>query len=390
VKLSRFFPVIVVLAIFTAIGIVVGLTTNWFPVKASVEANSVDALFNFMLAIAVVIFLIVEGGIIYVIVRFRAKKGDDSDGRNYHGNTALEVTWTAIPAVIVFVLAIVSFQVFADMRTPGENPVTITAVGQQFQWSFHYKLPANADPNLTDEQRQKLESYMVSSNLYVPINKPVTMNIEALDVMHAFFVPELRIKQDAIPGRIETAYFTPSELHTPEMEQQLTDAGDPNAVWWVECAELCGSGHANMSMVSHFYIVEQADYDKFIGDMYQRGLDILNDPRNPEVGKQVMATGRYPCKACHILTDAYPDQQKIGPSLDGIGTRAAEHAAKGEGVLGGNDAAAYIRTSIVNPNHFITPGYQPNIMPQIFGDRSVMPEDDLEAIVNYLLTQTAP
>ncbi|MBX3080828.1 MAG: c-type cytochrome [Anaerolineae bacterium] len=389
-KLSRLVPVIVVLAIFTAIGIVVGLTANWFPVQASVEANSVDALFNFMLAIATVIFLIVEGGIIYVIVRFRAKKGDTSDGRNYHGNTALEVTWTAIPAVIVFVLAILSFQVFADLRTPGENATVITAVGQQFQWSFHYKLPANTDPNLTDEQRQKLESYMVSSNLYVPLNKPVTMNIEALDVMHGFFIPELRIKQDAIPGRVENTYFTATVLHTPDMEQQQTQAGDVNAVWWVECSLLCGSGHGNMSMVSHFYVVEQADYDKFIDDMYQKGIAILNDPRNPEVGKQLMASGHYPCKACHTLADAYPDQQKIGPDLDGIATRAADHAAKGEGTIGGSDAAAYIRTSIVNPNAYVVSGFQPNIMPQIFGDRSVMPEDDLEAIVNYLLTQTAP
>lgn len=368
---NRLIPVIVVLAIFTAIGIGVGLTAQWFPVQASVEARSVDSLFNFMLAIATVIFLIVEGGIIYVIWRYRARKGDNSDGRNYHGNTALEITWTAIPAVIVFVLAVFSFQVFADLRTPGVNALDIGAVGQQFQWSFKYQLPANADPNLTEEQRQKLTSYMVSSELYVPVDRAITMHIEAVDVMHAFFIPEFRVKQDAIPGRVEKAYFTP------------TMKGE----FWVFCAELCGTGHAAMSQINKIHIVEQDEFDNYVNTLYERGLQIINDPRNPEVGKQLMASGRYPCKGCHILSDAYPEANRIGPSLNGIATRAEGHAAADEGTIGGNDAAAYIRTSILNPNAYLVAGYQAGIMPQNYNDRSIMPEDDLEAIVNYLLTQ---
>lgn len=359
------------IAIFTVIGIIVGLTTNWFPVRASVEAESVDSLFNFMLAIAVVIFLIVEGGIIYVIWRYRARPGDTSDGRYYHGNMALEITWTAIPAVIVVVIAAFSFVVFQDLRTPGENALQIGTVGQQFQWSFRYDLPASIDPNLTEEQKAKLKTYMVTSQLYVPVNRPVQVNIESLDVMHAFYIPEFRIKQDAIPGRMETVYFTP------------TIKGE----YWVFCAELCGTGHAAMSQINKVFVVEQAEYDQYVEDLYKKGLEIISDPRNPEVGKQLMASGRYPCKACHILTDAYPEQNRIGPELNGIATRAEGHAANDEGTIGGDDAAAYIRTSILNPNAYLVAGYQPGIMPQNYSDRSIMPEDDLEAIVNYLLTQ---
>lgn len=372
-RLNRLIPVIIVLAVFLAIGIVAGLTANWFPDQASAEAVSVDSLFNFMLAIAVFIFLIVEVGIVYTIIRFRARKGDDSDGRNYHGNTALEITWTAIPAVIVFVLAILSFQVFADLRTPGENAVVIGAHGQQFQWSFQYPLPPRGETELVGdpEKRDKVLSYMVDTALYVPLNRPVTMDITAADVMHAFYVPEFRVKQDAIPGRVTNTYFTPTKL----------------GVYSVECAELCGSGHGNMSLISKVHIVEQADFDAYIEGLYDKAIAIVNDPRNAEVGKVLLASGRYPCSGCHILTDAYPLQNKIGPSLNGIATRAAEHAANGEGVLGGNDAAAYIRTSIINPNFYVVAGYPAGVMPQNFGDRSIMPEDDLEAIVNYLLTQ---
>src|SRR5438094_561517 len=110
VKSNRIVTVIIIGVVVVAIGVIVGLTARWMPTQASAEAKSVDSLFNFMLAIATVVFLIVEGGIIYSIIRFRHRAGDDSDGPPDHGNTALEVTWTAIPAVIVFVLTIYSYK----------------------------------------------------------------------------------------------------------------------------------------------------------------------------------------------------------------------------------------------------------------------------------------
>lgn len=373
-KLNRFAGFLIAGAVFVVIGIIVGLTARVFPVQASAEAIAVDSLFNFMLAIAVVVFLIVEGGIIYSIVRFRRKKGDETDGAPIHGNLALEITWTAIPAVIVFILSIYSYQVYVTLRNPDprDNELTVGVVGAQFQWSFRYDMPPDSDPQVTEELRQKISQYMVDSTLVVPKDRPIRAKIESRDVIHSFFIPEFRIKQDATPGRVTEAYFTP------------TLVGE----WWVVCAELCGTGHAAMSQINKVRVVEQAEYDLFIEEMYLRAKGIATDPRAAEAGRTLLANGKYPCGACHVLTDLGWNGN-IGPSLNGIATRAAGHAEAGEGLIGGTDAAAYLRGSIINPNLYVVSGYQAGLMPQNYGNPNVMSEDDLEAIINYLLTQEA-
>jgi cytochrome c oxidase subunit 2 len=369
VKPNRIATFLIVGAVFVVVGILVGLTARVFPTQASAEATNVDSLFNFMLAIAVVVFLIVEGGIIYSIIRFRKKPGDESDGTPIHGNTTLEIIWTAIPAIVVVVLAVYSYQVFAQTQTPQENQLVIGVIGQQFQWKFTYPLPPDPDPNVTAAMRDKIKTYMITSELHLPVGRPVRVDIESRDVIHGFFIPEFRIKQDAIPGRVSYAYFTP------------TATGE----WAVECTVLCGVGHGNMSQINRVIVQEPAEYDKYVAALYGNAKTILNDPRSPAVGKELFVQ-KYPCATCHTLTDA-GTTGKIGPSLDGVGTRAGDHAQKAEGLIGGTDAAAYLRGSIVNPNQYIVEGFQPNIMPQTFGDPKVMPTDDLEAIVNYLLTQ---
>ncbi len=145
-KPNRIVTFLIVGVVFVAIGVLVGLTARVFPTQASAEATNVDSLFNFMLAIAVVVFLIVEGGIIYSIIRFRKKPGDESDGAPVHGNTTLEIVWTTIPAIVVIVLAFYSYQVFAQTQSPHEDQLVIGVIGQQFQWKFTYPLPPDPDP----------------------------------------------------------------------------------------------------------------------------------------------------------------------------------------------------------------------------------------------------
>jgi cytochrome c oxidase subunit 2 len=375
VKLSRIAIFLIVGAVFVAIGVFVGSTVNVFPTAASAEASSVDRLFGFMLAIATVVFLIVEGGIIYSIIRFRKRKGDESDGAPIHGNTALEITWTTIPAIIVFVLSIYSYQVFVQTRTPGNDaPLQVGVIGAQFKWSFRYALPADDRPEVTDELREKIRGFMADPNLHLPVNVPVQANIESLDVLHAFYVPAFRIKEDAIPGRVTTAFFTPSTV------------GD----YPVECAELCGPGHGEMSLITRVFIQEQADYDRFIQDLYARAYEAATNPRLPEVGRQLFL--QYPCGNCHANTDL-GTTAVLGPNLSDIGVQAVQFAAEGAAQVGPTDedatdspAANYIRASIVNPNSHIVPGYSANLMPQNYGDPNVMPRDHLEALVNYLVT----
>lgn len=373
--MNRIAIFLVVGAVFVAIGIVVGSTANVFPVQASAEAASVDALFNFLLVIAVVVFLIVEGGIVYSVIRFRKRKGDESDGAPIHGNTALEITWTAIPAVVVFVLAIYSYQVFVETRTPREGQLVVGVIGAQFQWQFRYPVPEDDNPEITPELRDRIQQFMVAPDLYLPVGRPVRADIESRDVIHSFFVPAFRVKEDAIPGRVTNAYFTPIEI----------------GEYPVKCAELCGVGHGEMSLINRVFVTEQAEYDRFVADLYARAVEAATNPRLPEVGRQLFL--QYPCGNCHMNADL-GTMAVLGPDLSNIGAVAEERAAQGvPGIVPPGDAegvdspaANYIRGSIVNPNAYLVSGYPANLMPQNYGDPRIMPRDHLEAIVNYLLT----
>jgi len=368
VKPQRIAAIFIVGVVFIAIGVYVAQNANWFPVQASAEAGQVDALFNLMLGIATVIFLIIEGGILGSIIFFRHKKGDETDAAPNHGNTALEVTWTAIPAVIVFILAILSYQLFAQMQAPVTGEQTIDVTAQQFFWQFSY--PYQDFPDLTKEQNAAAASNMVDKELHLAVGKPVVMSITARDVMHAFYVPEFRIKQDAIPGKVTNARFTPSLVGT----------------YNVVCTELCGQGHSTMH--APVVVQSQSDYDKYISDLRNNARTAALDPRRADRGKQLMQT-KYPCGSCHVLTDAGL-AGNVGPHLDGVATRAAantDNRLTGSGLT--NDpanVAQYLRTSIISPSTYLVPGFS-DLMPKNFGDPTVMPEDDREAIINYLLTQ---
>ena len=363
-KPLRYLVIFIVGAVFIAIGVYVARTANWFPTAASAEAGQVDQLFNVMLGIATVIFLIIEGGILGSIIFFRHRKGDETDAAPDHGNTALEVTWTAVPAVIVFILSILSYQLFAQMQTPKNNELALGVKAQQFFWQFSY--PYEPFSDLTKEQNDAAAANMVSNELHLPLNRPVVMDITSVDVLHSFYVPEFRMKQDAIPGKTTNARFTPTQL------------GDYNVV----CTELCGANHAAM----HAPVIVQngSDYDAWVGDLRGKARIAALDPRRADRGKQLMQT-KYPCGSCHKLADAGLIQT-VGPDLDGIATRAADNQDNRLTGSNAKDVAEYLRISIVNPSTYLVPGYA-DLMPKNFGDPTVMPEDDREAIVNYLLTQ---
>jgi cytochrome c oxidase subunit II len=364
VNLNRTTTVIVVGLVLIAIGAFVGLTAHVMPVQASAEAVSVDSLFNFMLGIATVVFLIVEGGIIYSIIRFRRKPGDETDGPPQHGNTALEITWTAIPAVIVFILTIYSYKVFSDIQAPQPNETVIGVIGQQFQWTFTY--PYEPFSDLSNEQNDIAKSNMISTDLHVPSGRSVRVEIQARDVMHGFYIPEFRIKQDAIPGRITTTRFTP------------TTVGE----YAVVCSELCGQGHAQMH--NKVFVDDATTYDAFVADMRTRAREAVTNPRRPERGKQLVQQ-KYPCGSCHTLADAGLTGI-VGPNLNGIATKAANNVDNRLSNSGVQTPEEYLRLSILNPGVYLVPGFG-NLMPKNFADPNVMPEDDREAIVNYLMTQ---
>lgn len=262
------------------LGITLTLISLWYgqnhglmPVAASEDAKEIDNIFNLMMTIATGLFLIVEGVIIYIVIRFRRKPGDQTDGPAVEGNVPLEIFWTAIPTLIVFILAVYSFEIYnniggldplisrgsdteiahhshnhstmmamggdrkvalgigASYDGEGVPPLVVNVKGIQYAWIFTYP-----------------ETGIVSGELHAPVNRPVQLNMEAGDVIHAFWVPQLRLKQDVIPGQETILSFTSNQI----------------GQYPVICAELCGAYHGGMK--SSFVVHSQADYDQWVQD----------------------------------------------------------------------------------------------------------------------------
>jgi len=262
-------------------GVAMTLISLWYgqnhglmPVAASSDAGDVDQLFNFMMTIATGLFLLVEGVLVYSVIVFRRKKGDTTDGPPIEGNVPLEIVWTAIPTVIVFILSIYSFEIYNRMG--GLDPMASRDPGpNQLAHMQHHSQLVALDPNedialglgVSPESQQDVnpleikvngiqyawvftypESGVISGEIHVPIDRPVALNMTACDVIHAFWLPEFRIKQDVIPGRETNLVFTPNKI----------------GQYPVVCAELCGAYHGGMK--TQLYVQSQEDYDQWIKD----------------------------------------------------------------------------------------------------------------------------
>jgi cytochrome c oxidase subunit 2 len=332
---AAMFALVILLA-----GVLIGRYVRLTPAEASIRAGQVDLLFNTMLGIAAAIFLLVEGILVVAAIRYRRKKGDDGDGLPIHGSHRLEIAWTLVPTLIVLWLGVYSYQIFAQIRTPPQDAMTVEVISRQFQWEFRYP-----------------EAHIIANDLYLPEGQAVRLRIRSEDVLHSFWVPEFRVKQDAIPMRETEVYFTPHAVGR----------------YRVVCAELCGVGHARMGLISHVVVQSRTDFDAWVAEQ-QAAAGRPPDP--------VTLFARYGCNACHALAVAGAEGQ-VGPSLDGIGTLAATR-------LPGVPAEAYIRQSILDPDAFIAPecptGPCPaGVMPRDFAVR--LPPPHLDALVNFLLQQ---
>ncbi len=323
-------------AIFTLIvilgGLLAGLLVRLMPPGASVEAGPIDLLFNQMLGISTAIFVLVESILIYAAIRFRRKKNDPRDGLPIQGSNRLEIAWTVIPTLIVLWLGTVSFQLLQDLRSPAPDAMVIDVISRQFQFEFYYP----------DLDRTTLD-------LIVPVDQPIRLKITSNDILHSFWVPAFRIKQDAIP-RVETElFFTANKVGT----------------YPIRCAELCGAGHAQMGFVNNVVVQQASEFTAWATGERAAVLD------------PVELFALYGCVACHELASANATGQ-VGPSLNGIGGRAANQQP-------GVSAEDYIRQSILMPNAYIVGGFAENIMPKDFGQRMDPPE--LDALVSYLLKE---
>jgi len=203
-----------IIALTAAISAVM-LPIRWTGENASAEADKIDTLLDVTIVISAFVFSLVVVLLIYALWKFRVKPGDESDGEPIHGNTRLEVAWTLIPTAIVLFAAGYSWVVLDDIEKDKQDPLTVSVFSQQFAWSFAY-------PG---------KDYAFSEGeLHVPVGRQVRFKLHTLDVIHSFWVPEWRVKKDAVPGLVTTVKATP----------------DKEGTYQLVCTELCGFGHSTM------------------------------------------------------------------------------------------------------------------------------------------------
>jgi cytochrome c oxidase subunit 2 len=345
-------PLIGIAVVASLLGIALGLLIDWFPVQASTQGEDIDTFYDVLIIASVPMFVLVTSVVLYSAYRFRMRPGEENmDGPPIHGNTRLEVVWTIIPAVLMLGLCTYAYVVLHDAEkapaaTGGKPELNVRVVGEQFAWTFYYDNPSGGGKPVSDSQ------------LYVPKDRSVRFTVQTKDVLHDFWVPAFRWKIDAVPG-INTHYrVTPKRLGNYE----------------IVCAELCGLGHATMRQTAH--VVSEQAFSAWLTKKSKpapaagAGGGGGGATATAAEGKQLFAANG--CNGCHTLKEAGASGT-VGPNLD--------QALKGKD-------AAFIKTSIVDPNAEIAKGYQPGIMPPNFG-QTLQPAE-LDALVKYLEETTNP
>ena len=314
------------------IGIVIAILVSlvavlipWLPTSASQEMDRIEFVYWFATVICIGIFALVMAVIVYSVMAFRSPPEDESDGPSIHGHTGLEIAWTVVPAILVIAIGVVSAIVLSQNGNAGTNPMTIKVFAQQFAWRFEYPESNN----------------LKSEELVLPVDRGIKLEMESADVIHSFWIPEMGQKQDLVPGIETNLVITPTRTGT----------------FTLICTELCGLGHATMR--APVRVVSQAEFATWVKEQQAGGGKGTS-------GAAVFASAG--CGGCHAFTPAGTNGA-IGPNLDNLAADAKK---------AGEDPAAYVRESIVDPNAVLATGYSAGVMPGSFG-KSLSADGDRRA-----------
>ncbi len=304
---------VIIMAVLTYSGL---NAAGLMPVEASAQAVSIDWLWNWQLIAISFLFSLIVVPMVYSLIVFRRKKGETGDGEHIEGNTVLEIAWTVVPLLIVLAFAYMGAYSLGETRRVDPNALTIQVKARQFAWTFEYP-----------------DYGIVSNELHIPVNKQVVLKMESADVIHSFWVPEFRVKQDVVPGRVTEYRITPTLI------------GD----YKVRCAELCGSSHAYMQ--SPVIVDSQTDYTAWISE---QGKIAAEAAKTPE-GQGQRLTVKNGCIGCHSIDGS----KMTGPTwLNLYGSEVK--LDDGRTVIADD---AYITESILNPKAAEVEGFAPTVMP---------------------------
>jgi cytochrome c oxidase subunit 2 len=308
----------------------------WMPKAVNVEADSTDQMFYAVLGLSIFFFVAIAGAVVYFVVKYRHRPGHKAEPSAAH-NDALEITWTVIPTIICVFLFYFGWRTYVKVVTPPTKAVEIDTLAWRWSWQFTHS------------------NGVKDKDLHVPVNTPVRLVMTSKDVLHAFYAPAMRVKQDIIPRRYTYSWF----LATKPGTYRLT------------CAEYCGTDHSQMGISEEgrravVVVHEPGKYEQYLADESARALQLPP----AQLGQKVFEKN---CTSCHTLDGSV----KVGPSFKGtFGT--VVKTADGASV---KMDETYIRESVLVPTAKTRAGFPAGTMPSFEGQ---LKEKEIEGIIAFI------
>ncbi len=305
--------------------------TGQMPLQANKYATKVDSLYNFLLIVSLISCILVIGGMIFFVVKYKRKTADDDTPYISH-NSTLEFLWSFIPFLIFLFVFVWGWKLFHETKTYPKNAFEIHVFGRQWSWDFQYK-----------------SGKMTTNEFVVPIGKPIKLILTSTDVLHSFFIPSMRIKQDVVPGMYLAMWFQ----------------ADKEGEFQIFCTEYCGKNHSRMH--AKLKVVSQIEFEEWLA----------NDPMKKYEGMGLVQRGKMVAKekACTVCHSFIEDKVLVGPSLKGAFGQIRE-LTDGSKV---KFDEAYIIESIKKPQDKKPVGFKNGVM-------SLVPISDQEIswIIEYI------
>ncbi len=326
--------------------------STYMPPAATKIAGEVDSIYTFLLISSLISFILLIGGLFYFIYKYQRKTANDKTAYITHNHT-LEFVWSFIPFVIFMFVFFWGWKVYHDMRTVPEGALEVQVMAKKWDWRFIYK-SGRVVTSGVDDNGQKIPATMV-----VPVGRPVKLimasekiNEASTDrsdrpILHSFFIPSARVKQDVVPGRFTMMWFN------------FDQPGD----YWVFCTEFCGAGHS--AMKAQIKAVPQADFDQWLSAESSGTLSLADQ------GKALY--GAKACVGCHSADGS----RVVGPTFKAAWGAKRNLEGGGSVTIDEN----YLRESILNPAAKIAAGYPAGVMPVYAGQLS---DDEVTAIIEFI------
>ncbi len=300
--------------------------------EASNVSAGVDKVFAFIIIVSAIFLIGITVFIIYMLIHFSRKK--NKAARQFTDNFKLEAVWTIVPTILVILMFYYGWIAFAPMRKAPKDAMVVTVIGRMWQWEFIYG------------------ENMSSSELVLPVNKAVRLNLTSPDVNHGLFIPAFRVKEDVVPGYNNYMWFIPQYI------------GDYELL----CTQYCGMLHANM--LSKVKVLEQAEYDKWFADL-KEGAKVIEHPG-------LIIVRNNGCLACHSLDGS----RLVGPSFKNF-YGSVKTLLVNSNTMKKTANDAYIERSIYEPDAEIVSGYNKGLMKSY---KDLVTPDQIKEIQNYLKT----